>query len=46
MGAGHFGVTGRFAALEKPSELLAFLHAIHFERERFASFEMAGKASV
>jgi oligopeptidase B len=34
MGAGHFGVTGRFAALEKPSELLAFLHAIHFERER------------
>ncbi len=34
MGAGHFGVTGRFAALEKPAELLAFLHAIHFERER------------
>jgi oligopeptidase B len=35
MGAGHFGVTGRFAALEKPAELLAFLHAIHFERGRF-----------
>lgn len=35
MGAGHFGVTGRYAALEKPSELLAFLHAIHFERSRF-----------
>ncbi|MBC7386024.1 MAG: S9 family peptidase [Cryobacterium sp.] len=34
MGAGHFGVTGRFAALEKPAEMIAFLHAIHFERER------------
>ena len=36
MGAGHFGVTGRFAALEKPAELLAFLHAIHYEKERFS----------
>lgn len=35
MGAGHFGVTGRFGALEKPAELIAFLRAIHFERERF-----------
>lgn len=37
MGAGHFGVTGRFGALEKPAELIAFLRAIHFERERFDS---------
>jgi oligopeptidase B len=33
MGAGHFGVTGRIAELEKPAEMLAFVHAIHLQPE-------------